>query len=310
MVANYNFIYMGDTWIAKSNTSSVLNFTGEFVFNDALVKAMQQTPRFILHGGDAVFTGDKPSLRYFLNQKVRKVVPAATPFYVSPGNHDALFTTVNGHTRISFTNFKQIIGSLNFTIKAPDLKMVVLNTVQIQRDSQDNDRFVYGLSRAQLNFLARELSNSSARFKLVSTHVPPDEWANTPEMNANKARFMQILANNHVSMVLLSHQHQFRDYTSNGIRFIVSGGAGAALDTLGINELILVKVRGSELDAQVLPISWLDNRSFPPKTTARTTQPTTQRTSRTTQANRAQRTVRTTISEPKILSPKVASRFK
>ncbi|KPV44835.1 hypothetical protein [Alicyclobacillus ferrooxydans] len=91
-------------------------------------------------------------------------------------------------------------------IKAPDLKMVVLNAVHIRRDSQDNDRFVYGLTRAQLNFLARELSHSSARFKLVSTHVPPEEWANTPEMNTNKARFMRILANNHVSMVLLSQR--------------------------------------------------------------------------------------------------------
>jgi 3',5'-cyclic-AMP phosphodiesterase len=280
-VANYNFVYMGDTWIAKSPTSSVLNYTGEFVFNDALVKAMQQKPRFILHGGDAVFTGDKPSLRYFRNEKVGKVVPTSTPFYVSPGNHDALFTTVNGHTRISFANFKQIIGPLNFTINAPDLKMVVLNTVHIQRDSQGNDRFVYGLTTAQLNFLARALKNSSARFKLVSTHVPPDEWANTPTMNANKARFMRILTNNHVSLVLLSHQHQFRDYTNSGVRFIVSGGAGAALDTLGINELILIKVRGNQLDAQVLPISWLDNRSFPPKTIAKASPSATRRTLRT-----------------------------
>lgn len=264
-VASYDFIYMGDTWIAK-NSSKVLNYTGEFVFNDALIQAVKRKPRFILHGGDAVFSGDKSSLNYFKQQKVNRIVPPATRFYVSPGNHDALFSSEMGKTRISFANFRQIIGPLNFTIEAPDLKMVVLNTVQIRRNSQGNDVFVYGLTVQQLNYLQRELAASKARFKLVSTHVPPQEWANTAEMNAIKKKFLQILSNQHVSMVLLSHQHRFRDYRVNGIRYIISGGAGAALDTGAINEIVLVSVRGSRLDAKKIPISWVDNAHFPPAT--------------------------------------------
>ncbi|MCF8568481.1 metallophosphoesterase [Alicyclobacillus tolerans] len=113
MLANYNFVYMGDTWIAKSDNCDVINYTGEFVFNDALVQAKKYNPQFVLHGGDAAFAGNRPSLLRFKNEKVKKAFPS-TRFYVSPGNHDALFTTANGKRRISFNNFKQIINPLNF----------------------------------------------------------------------------------------------------------------------------------------------------------------------------------------------------
>lgn len=260
-MASYDFVYMGDTWIAKSNTSSLINYTGEFVFNEVLVQAKKRNPRFVLHGGDAVFAGDRPSLIYFKQQKVKKVF-SSTKFFVAPGNHDALYQTVNGKTRISFASFKQIIGPLDFTIKAPDLKVVVLNTQQIVRNGQGNDRIVYGLSNQQLNFLRRELANTKARFKVVSTHVPPEEWDKSPQMNAIKQRFLKILSQYHVSMVLLSHEHEFKRYKVNNIPYIISGGAGAALNVGQLNHFVLLSVRGDKLTAKQIKVGWLDNRGF------------------------------------------------
>ncbi|MCF8566765.1 hypothetical protein LLE49_18740 [Alicyclobacillus tolerans] len=116
----------------------------------------------------------------------------------------------------------------------------------------------------------RELANSTARFKLVCTHVPPDDWAKTAQMNAIKQRFLQILQKQHVSMVLLSHRHKFQDFTRNGIRYIVSGGAGAALDRNYTNEIVLLTVRGTQLNAKKINIEWLDNSLFASSTATRT----------------------------------------
>lgn len=55
---NYKIVYMGDSW------ASAGNFTGVAVLNEALNVSRNTNPLLILHGGDTVFTGSKPQLRF------------------------------------------------------------------------------------------------------------------------------------------------------------------------------------------------------------------------------------------------------
>lgn len=81
-------------------------------------------------------------------------------------------------------------------------------------------------------------------------------------MNANKERFLKLLTKYHVSMVLLSHVHGFRRYKVNNIPYIISGGAGAALDKGQVFHLILLTVCGNRLTAKRMKVGWIDNRGF------------------------------------------------
>lgn len=229
---NYKIVYMGDTW------ASAGNFTGVAVFNECLNVTRKTNPLLTLHGGDAVFTGDKDQLHFFVN-KVKKRTPGI-PLFVAVGNHES--TRSNGS---SLDNFKSIIGpkTLHFSLRLPFVKIIVLSSVSSQGTHP------YGLSPSELSFLRQQLK-SNAKNIIIATHVPPSAW------ERGRAEFNKLMKQKNVSLLLFSHEHEYRKFKLNGKTAIISGGAGAALNKDQVNHIVELTIRNGNITTKKVPVTW------------------------------------------------------
>ncbi|OXM87950.1 metallophosphoesterase family protein [Paenibacillus rigui] len=230
---HYRIVYMGDSWAAEGNN------TGVAVLNEALNVTGRTKPLYTLHGGDAVFTGSKEQLNFFV-KKVKSKIPSI-PLFVSVGNHEATFQ--NGTS--SLTNFKNIIGpkELHFVVRTPFVKVIALSSVSA------NGGHPYGLSQSELNFLKKEL-NTNVKNIIITTHVPPSDW------EVGRAQFNKLIQKNNVKLLIFSHVHAYRKFKYQGKDAIISGGAGAALDKNQINHILILTVRNGNITTKKVPISW------------------------------------------------------
>ena len=88
------------------------------------------------------------------------------------------------------------------------------------------------ITSGQFTWLKKQLQTDL--IKIVITHEPPllGDWhKHGIEDKAASARLLSILDSSNVSLVLLSHIHDFDDTVRRGTtQYIVSGGAGAPMD--------------------------------------------------------------------------------
>ena len=198
------------------------------IFKKSLVMAATFNPLFILHTGDLSNRGSKKELEHFL-EIVQTTIPDI-PLFVVAGNHEI----VKGSKNI----FKQIIGPLDYVLDSAqlDTRIVVL----------DNSDYI--LKPQQLDYLRQQLI-SKRSLNFVTIHIPPKTgrwtWHSFKEGSAD---FMQILSDKKVTLAFCGHIHQFDEDEIKGVKYIITGGAGAPLNRWffpgdPVYHIIVVKVK-------------------------------------------------------------------
>lgn len=227
----FNFVFLGDSRGAGP-ADQCYTMSGEFEL--VLKKAVELDPLFIIHGGDTVYTGEKKYLQDFV--KVVESISPNIPVFVCVGNHDELFIDES-----NLQNFRSTIGKVHWVIDVPRFyfRTIALNNIISPKNK------IYGFTDNEINYLRRQLKNSP-RQTILAMHAQPNvgRWTNLEGFPVNTPQsqtFFDLVQQNHVKKVLVSHVHAYdeqfitknRDGTftlGRGTDFVLSGGAGAPLD--------------------------------------------------------------------------------
>ena len=222
----------------SSGDSTTLNF---YVFGDSqgyqggveqiVAAANQYRPQFIFHCGDLTSFGQESQY-----QDIKAVLDQAqVPVHTTIGNHDIK----EGGGAL----YAEYFGSSTYSFDSGPAHIAVFNT-----SSGD-------VAEHELAWLEQDLSQSDSEYKFVFTHIPPFNPLSEPDHSlintTTSARLMTLFEEQNVDVVFTGHIHVFNDSISNGVRYVVTGGAGASLyadeDHGGIYHYVNVTVTQSNL---------------------------------------------------------------
>jgi 3',5'-cyclic-AMP phosphodiesterase len=221
----FNFVVMGDS---RDNDE---------VFTRILTLAASYKPLFILHDGDIVSRGTREEYDHFL-ETLQKTVPDV-PFFVVVGNHEL--------KKKDKGLFKAKIAPLDYVLEpaGTGMKIVALNTAG------------YSLTPVQLQSLDQELSREG-KLSFVIMHVPPrtGRWNTDHFFSRGAGELSRILAGRKIPMAFFGHEHLYDEDLIDGVRYIITGGAGAPLYNAGFGDpsyhFIVVKVKDNSASAEVV----------------------------------------------------------
>lgn len=189
---SYSFVVTGD------------NREGDGIFEQILQQAAYYRPRFMLHTGDFVASGQYRQYLGFM----RYVQRAAFPVITALGNHDIIAQGRKWYQRYFGLSY------FAFTY-GPDRFMVL-------------DNANGSLSDGQLHWLEGELKKP-ARYRFIAMHMPPQNiiWFHAFDQGARK--LMTLASKYHVNYVFAGHIHVYDRMEYQGVVYIVSGSAGAPM---------------------------------------------------------------------------------
>jgi len=232
----YQYIILGD------------NRDGYDTFNSIIQQVNGKNPVFVIDNGDLVFSG-KPNQYRLFDQMVSKI---STTFCTTLGNHD-----IRGTGRDTYT---MLYGPPYYSFDIEDSHFVFM-------DSSPGWSEKKAISDEQYTWLEKDLKKAQGKSIFVITHIPPqdprsgvkanevpnyvnevksgDNWVEQKLNNYNDtkdmehgfqdpqeaSKFEKLMSTYHVDTVYLSHIHSYMEYTKDGVRYLISGGAGAELLT-------------------------------------------------------------------------------
>jgi len=224
--ATFTFAVLGD------------NRDGDNTFKYMLKSIDKHNYVFALDNGDLVNSGLNSQYLNFYNM----IKNERTPFLVSVGNHDV---QNNGAT-----HYKRIFGRPYYSFSYSKSLFVVLD---------DSDQ--QGLGTVQAKWAEKELKKHFTH-KFVFLHVPPFDPrpGNDHSMKdpAKAKQFMALMRKYRVDVVFASHIHGYFNSRKSGVKYIISGGAGAELipdyPNNSFHNYVQVNVTGSRVKTEVKKI--------------------------------------------------------
>ena len=210
---------------------------GDVIYSRLLQRVASDGSAFLIHLGDMVPSDSASNWARF--RELMKGFPL--PFYPVPGNHDTLNGLIGDYLRNSgatATHYSFDRGAAHFTF-------IDTNTEKL------ND--------AELAFLDRDLAATQSPVKMVFLHHPPfDPAGGTHILNGGNASFMKTVAARGVKYVFAGHIHCYAEGERDGVKYIVSGGAGSPLACLpvagGFYHYVSVRVNGETVTTEVVRI--------------------------------------------------------
>ncbi|MHA2425443.1 MAG: metallophosphoesterase family protein [Candidatus Thorarchaeota archaeon] len=176
---------------------------------DVVSTANENSPSFVFHCGDLTPFGQETQYQSVLDT----VSGLTVPFYTTPGNHDV---RLDGRDR-----FTEHFGESSYSFEIQDAHFSVF-------DTSEGD-----VTQSTYQWLENDLSTTNAEWKFVFTHIPPFDprpgQNHTLYNSTTTSRLMTLFEQTNVSIVFSGHIHMFSDTTVNGVRYIITGGAGASL---------------------------------------------------------------------------------
>jgi len=225
----------------QSDDNTTLNF---YVFGDSqgyqsgveeiVATANQYMPQFIFHCGDLTSFGQENQY-----QDIKAVLDQSqVPVYTTIGNHDLK----EGGGAL----YAQYFGSSTYSFDYGPAHLTVFNT-----SSGD-------VTEHELAWLEQDLSDSDSEYKFVFTHIPPfdpvSELNHSLLNSTTSTRLITLFEELNVDAVFTGHIHLFNDSIVNGVRYIITGGAGASLyadeDHGGIYHFVNVTINESGLSIE------------------------------------------------------------
>ena len=163
------------------------------------------------------------------------------PFYPVPGNHEAKIGRIGAYLQYSgasATHYSFDRGAVHFTFV---------------------DSSAGSLLDGEFTYLDSDLAKSQAPVKMVFVHHPPFDPAGTAHtMTVGADNFMRIVALRGVQYVFAGHIHCYEEAERDGVKYIVTGGAGAPLSCEptagGFYHYVRVKVNGETATTEVVKI--------------------------------------------------------
>jgi predicted phosphodiesterase len=221
-----------------SNSDDILNF---FVFGDSqgyrggleqiVTMANEYEPDFVFHCGDLTPFGQENQY----NDVLAVLDGFNVPLYTTPGNHDI---RLGGGIR-----YIEHFGGPNYSFDLGPAHITAFNS------SAGN------ISEEDFEWLKNDLTKSNAKWKFVFTHIPPFDprpEENHTLLNATAStQLISLFNHTGVSTVFAGHIHMYNQTMRNGVRYVISGGAGANLvaepDQGGLYHFINVTLNESDL---------------------------------------------------------------
>lgn len=194
----------------------------------------------------------------------------AATLLTSPGNHD-----IRGDGRTIYT---KLYGPAYYSFDYADSHFIFL-------DSSPGWDQLKAISDEQYQWLERDLQKAQGQRILVITHIPPKDprtgvtpneiptyvnevksiggWLEGKLNNysASKSmdhgfqdpqeavKFESLMSTYHVDTVYLSNIHSYLEYTIDGVRYLITGGAGAELlTTNSYYHYIIARLRGGNTE--------------------------------------------------------------
>jgi len=166
-------------------------------------------PDFIFHCGDLTPFGQENQYQAIKSVLEQSVVPV----YTTEGNHDIK----NGGSQF----YQEYFGSSTYSFDLGLAHFTVFNTSSGDVNPQE---FIW---------LEQDLSQTEADFRFVFTHIPPFD----PRTGENHTLFnsttgtqlMDLFETYDVDVVFTGHIHMYNETVVNGVRYVITGGAGASL---------------------------------------------------------------------------------
>ncbi len=219
--------------------------SGDRVYRKIVDGIARRKPDFVVFVGDILPT--YRSERQWQNF-VKLSEPIEVPFYLTPGNHDLEESRDVAFWR-SHVDLPGMETYYKFT--AGKNLFVVLNSV----DPADYER----ISGAQLEWLRRTLDPEKYDRQFVFVHHPLFMWKGAfhegeslDRYPKDRDRLHRLFVDKKVDIVFHGHEHTYRRWDVDGVRYIVTGGAGSPLYGRGFNHFIEVAVDGKVIDAKVI----------------------------------------------------------
>lgn len=229
--AGFSFVALGDT---RSNLDMARKVVGA---------AASEKPAFVLGNGDIVRRGRPEEYLAHHLRLVELIKPL--PFITVPGNHE------EGPNR-DFGPFIALFGAEQFSFDYGNARFVGIN-----------DSRWYGIGPSQLKYLETELSKPGVKYKFVAFHVPPRDMSIFVDSDEgrgfrwNAQRLRTLMTAQHVNAVFMGHVHGFAQQTVDGVKYIVTGGAGANLaerlpEEGRVHNYVVVKVSPETVQYEVV----------------------------------------------------------
>jgi 3',5'-cyclic AMP phosphodiesterase CpdA len=211
---NFSFVVIGDT--QKSFKS----------FRKILQQRKADKFDFIVHVGD--FTSSGRHTQYM--NMVRFLKDSAVPVVCGIGNHD-----ISNRGPECFAHF---FGPLNFYFDIASFRFIFINNTKKEfipdihalAGTVINYKPQRGMEAEQIAYLEQLISDSRSHFIFI--HTPPDfSIFKHHSFTRNSDRFINLMKQHAVKIagVFSGHIHGYSELVSDGVTYIVSGGAGKKL---------------------------------------------------------------------------------
>ncbi len=190
------------------------------MFKDLIMRADAYNPGFVVHTGDAIYgSSSLGKVQEQYKDFKDAVKPLRAKLYLTIGNHEVQNREANQ------TFFEKEIGGLYYSFDLKGSHFIVLDSHIVGEAGR--------IAGKQLDWLKEDLRKSrTARHRFVFIHMPlyPVDGhmgacldAHPEERDALHKLFML----NRVDTVFVGHEHFFDEQKRNGVRYVISGGAGA-----------------------------------------------------------------------------------
>lgn len=183
---------------------------GDAIFGEIIAEVNKSNASFLIHNGDMVDHGYASEWSSFFKLKEKLKVP----FHPVPGNHDVY----NGRDQ-----YVKQMGKLYYSFDYKNARFFLI----------DNARGK--ISSEQLKWLKDDLRKISSKMIFFVMHQAPkssfsDHTMSGSSLNLEGAKEILALAKIYrVSAIFSGHVHGFFDETVDGVRTIISGGAGSPI---------------------------------------------------------------------------------
>lgn len=190
------------------------------------VAALSPAPRFLVNLGD--FAGPGTVARHEWYVRTMEALPV--PNLCVVGNHD--LDDAGG-----WETFERVHGPVNYQFAYGHTRFVAIHSepgVVGQLEVPVPAEGLPGPRDEDLAFLEAALAAASEPHRVVLMHMPPHldgHFAPHPDwgFEQREREFLALLARYDVSLVCCAHGLAFDTHVRNGVRFVISGGAGTAI---------------------------------------------------------------------------------
>jgi len=166
-------------------------------------------PDFLFHCGDLTPFGQENQY-----QAVKAVLDQSfVPVYATIGNHD--LKDSGGEL------YEEYFGSSTYSFDRGPAHFTVFNTSSGDTTAQE------------FAWLEQDLTQTEAEYRFVFTHIPPFDprtGENHSLINSTAStQLMSLFEAHDVDVVFSGHIHMYNETVVNGVKYVITGGAGASL---------------------------------------------------------------------------------